>query len=414
MIQRSAILLLGVSALCAPVGPVAAGQPAGTREIRDRFLLYCDLACEELNKEEYAPFEEVYRTKADPRTHHFPFFEDAYAVRALCVAYDITGNKKYLAAAARWTDRVVAYQGRMTPKGAYYLNYARPPDAKAGEWYVADSGSVGLGVLATAVRTADAQQKARYLDSVRSLARLVIDNYVGKEGGITDGLWSAYAGEWYCSTATFGSLMLLAYAETKDPEYLKIGLGALDWLNRHDFSKPQPPATGALGACQVFYCGEFYAVALKDLAPTDPRRKAAAKQIGLLVQWLNDHQAGRGAKKPVDYFCADTYMAGMPYLQYIFARELPEHHDQASAADQEMRYVAGLLSKDGLAKDGRPAAAGTLIAWELMTWAMTSYAEKLCPGALLRTSRDPINDPERALDIPLGRKPVSSEEKPVR
>ena len=382
------VVLLCGSALVASSGRAAAGQPAESKEIRKRFLLYCDLACEEFNKEKYAPFEDIYRTKEDPKTHHYPSFEDAHGIRALCAAYDMTGEKKYLDACQTWADRMIAYQERMVPKGAYYMNYCRPPGAKTGDWCAADSGSVGLGVLATAVRTGDAKKKERCLNSVRSFLRLVIDNYVGKQGGITDGEWGMFAGEYYCSTATCGSLMFLAYAETKDPQYMRVALGALDWLNRRDFGKPEPPATDPLNACEAFYCGEFYAVAMKNLIPTDRLRKAAAKQIGLLIQWVKDHQASPDGNSKVDYFSADPYMGGMPYLQYVYARELPEYGDQAASGDQELRHVAGLLVKDKrVAKDGRPVP-GRLAAWELMTWTMLSHAEKLCPGELFRTSRD--------------------------
>ncbi len=199
-------------------GPSSGTAPAVPGDFRGRFLELCDLAVDELNKEITVYVEKRYRKGEDPKTHHMPFFEDSYAIRALAVAYDMTGEKKYLDACTRWSDHIVACQRQMIPKGAYFPNYdfGRQPGQDKGQWYVADSGSIAAGVLATAVRTADAKKKQLYFDSIRSFARLVIDNYVRKDGGITDGLWS-YEGEWWASTAIFGELMFLAYAETHDP-----------------------------------------------------------------------------------------------------------------------------------------------------------------------------------------------------
>jgi hypothetical protein len=356
-------------------------QPKSATE----FLKLCDMACEELNKE-ITPFEERQRTVVEPNTHHVPFFEDSYGVRALCVAYDMTGKKAYLDACQHWADRVVAYQEKMTPKGAYYLNYAggaRQPGGTSGQWWVADSGSVALGILATAVRTADEQQKQRYVDSVKSFATLVIDNYVSKDGGIQNGLWATYSGPWWCSSATFSTAAYLLYAETGDPQCLKVATGATDWLLRHDFRKTDPPAWDAMGGSPavVFYCGESHAIALKCLPPADPRRKALAAQVALMVQWMQENQQGRGAKSQLNYLKEATYMAGIPCLMYAFAEALPEHPNLSQAADQELDYVHGLLWKNG------PPQLSLLETWELTTWAMMSYAEKLRPGALYRTSR---------------------------
>jgi len=108
------------------------------------------------------------RKDASTATHHMPSFEDVHAARALCVAYDLTGNEKYLAACRRWSDRMLDFQDRMIPAGAYYMNHGRAPGEDKGPWNVADSGSVALGVLATAVRLADRDPVgyARYLNSV--------------------------------------------------------------------------------------------------------------------------------------------------------------------------------------------------------------------------------------------------------
>ena len=55
------------------------------------------------------------------------FYIDSYAVRGLAVAHDLTGKREYLDVCRRWCKRMVDYQDRMDPPGAYYMNYGRRP-----------------------------------------------------------------------------------------------------------------------------------------------------------------------------------------------------------------------------------------------------------------------------------------------
>ena len=365
-------------------------MPGGTRaepprqlDDKTEFLRLCDLACEELNKD-ITPFEEKYRTVIEAKTHHVPFFEDSYAVRALAVAYDMTGKEQYLGTCKRWADRVVAFQDKMVPKGAYFLNYAfgRQPGRTSGGWWVADSGSVAMGIMATAVRTTDKAEKQRYLDSVKAFARLVTDNYV-RDGGITDGIWSEYDGPWWCSTSTFGAAMFVLYDETGEERYGKVARGTLDWMIRHDFRETEPKSLGFQENAPhvVFYSFEFYAASLKHLEAGSPTQQAALAQIAEALKWMAENQKGRGATSQWNDFKGATYMAGMPYLMYVFARELPEHQGLVQAADQELQYVHDLLWKNG------DPPLSLVEPWENMTWMMMSYAEKFSPGSLFRKSQ---------------------------
>ena len=165
----------GVSAAAAP------SEQATRREFEGRFLKFCDLAAAELNKE-LTPFTS--RTNADPATHHMPFFEDAHAVRALAVAYDMTGKRAYLDACRRWSDRMIAYQGRMIPQGGLlHEPLARPGPGQGpvepGGQRLDRPGRAGDGHALPG--PAD---KARYLARCKAFAQLVMDNYVGPEGGI--------------------------------------------------------------------------------------------------------------------------------------------------------------------------------------------------------------------------------------
>src|SRR5664279_3837036 len=206
-------IILGRSiSLCLAIGFGAAGwvplpvcgAPSGAAEFRSQFLQLCDLAA----------------TQIRAGTRKDPFFVDSYAVRALCVAYDMTGKKEYLNACRAWSERMVGFQEKMLPHGAYYMNYGRKPGDAKGGWYVADSSSIGMGVLATAVRCEGAERK-RFLNSAKSFAALVLGNYIGPGGGICNGLWPKFDGEWWCSSGTFASLAFLLYEETGEKRYLK-------------------------------------------------------------------------------------------------------------------------------------------------------------------------------------------------
>ena len=374
--QWSLSVFAWLVACATPVAPLA--RAAEVPDEKAEFLRLCDLAVVELNKE-ITPF--LNHGDADPQTHHVPFFEDSYAVRALAVAYDMTGKNEYLAACQHWCDRVLDYQAQMIPKGAYYLNYGRRPGEDQGDWWVADSGSVGMGVLATAVRTREPAVKQKYLDSLRRFARLVIDNYVTEDGGITDGIWSAHNGPWWCSTATFGSLLYLLAEETGDAEYRRVVERAIQWTIAHDFREATPISFKENPAGAVFYTFEFYATALTLVKPGTPERDTALAQVAAAAQWWAENQQGRDAKSSLNYLGDATYMGGMPYLMYSLARQLPAQRNLSPEADRELRYLAGLLLKNG------EPSLSNIYAWELTTWTLVSYAEKLSPGSLCRSSK---------------------------
>ena len=375
--------ILAVLALClggwgASVA-AAPGEETTRREFEARFLKFCDLATAELGKE-LTPFTS--RTNADPATHHMPFFEDAHAVRALAVAYDMTGKRAYLDACRHWSDRIIAYQSRMIPKGAYYMNHSRAPGQDQGQWNLADSGSIGMGVLATATRCKDPAEKERYLNSVRAFAKLVMDNYVGPEGGISNGLWPEYSGQWWCSSATFGTMAFVLYEETGEEKYLKVAKGAMDWLLGQDFRELKPITFQQRPSGTIFYCFELYLAGLKHLPPDSPKYRTLERQIDLALDWMAKNQKTRGAEVP-DYTERNVDMAGLPYLMYGFAHQLPRLRGITPAADGELDYIGKLLLARGDPNISR------LMIWEVMTWGMLSHSERLAPGALLRGSQSP-------------------------
>jgi len=59
---------------------------------------------------------------------------------------------------------------------------------------------------------------------------------------------------------------------------------------------------------------------------------------------------------------------------------MPQAPDLRSAADGELHYISALLFRAGLPD------ATQLKTWELISWAMMSYAARLRPGDLIRNS----------------------------
>jgi len=332
---------------------------AGESDLKTQFFNLCDETCPILR-------EQAQATEKGSRV----FYMDSYAVRALMVAYDMTGKQEYFEASRLWCDRMLEYQQGMIPAGAYYMQYGRKPGEDKGNWYSADSSSIGLGILAASVRAADPQQKQRYLDSVKAFYKLVAERFVRPSGGVTDGYWPKSDDEWWCSTGIFGSLAFNLNAETCDESCLRGGLGAIDWLNRQDLLGMKDYAMPIV----LMYSLEAYSASLPYLEAATPRRTAAFDQLGKIQQWILKN---RGGGTGIEYASgAGSKSAGLPFHLYIFARRVPGHQQLAAAADEELRYIGDLLEKDPQAKN-----RGHLAAFALM-----SFAEKLSPGSIDRTS----------------------------
>ncbi len=361
-LTRSAIILTLclVTARAMPSLP-AAGQPADGARLRAEFLKMCDAACAELNTAE----------------RKVPFYQDSYAVRALLVAYDLTAERKYLDVCRAWSDRMLKYQAGMTPKGAYWMHYGRKPGETKGDWFVADCASIAIGLLATAVRCDDPADRRRYKDSVSAYSKLVMDNYIRPTGGITDGLWSEFDGEWWCSTGIFGSLAFLLHAETGDKDYLKVGLNALDWLNRMDFRKAEHIGFTEAAPAVVMYVFEAFSAGMPYLDLKSPLGRASAAHIGEALKWMGMNQGSRVAASLWDYSSQwGSKLGGLPFHQYVYSRYLPEGKALAAVADKELDYIGR-----------RVFSAGEPKLTQLVCFAMFSYAEKISPGAIYRTSK---------------------------
>lgn len=340
------------------IAPVLFGADLQASAFREPFLKLCDAVGPVL----------------DDTGRKVPFYQDSYAVRALAVAYDMTGKRAYMDVCRRWTTRMLEHQSRMTPHGAYYMNYGRKPGELQGDWYIGDSSSIALAVLATAIRCPDAREKARFLDSVTTYARLVTDNYVMPCGGITDGLWSQFDGEWWCSTGIFGSLAFVLYDQTGDPAYLKIGLRAVDWLNRQRFENAQHISFKEAAPSVLMYVFEAYSAGMPHLQRDPIRWEASQVELQRALAWMAANQPARNPKSPMKYESQwGSKLGGLPFHMVVWSRFVPDGTSITPAADKDLAHM------------GKALEADRSKLFQLWAFALMSYAERLSPGALYRT-----------------------------
>ncbi len=283
------LLILGVAAFPC----VCRSAPGGNAKVLDHFLRLSDVAAAAMMPE---PVDWDHH-KSTPGMRDYPmFFVDAYAVRALAAAYDLTGRERYYEACRTWSDRMLRHQEGMTPRGAYYMNYHRRPGEVKGQWFVADAGSIAMAVLATAARTKDAALRKRYIDSVRSYLRLTRDNYVRESGGITDGYFDKWEKEWWCSTALAGAAALQFVALTGEDEFRGMGLRAVDWLLRFEYWETRDLYKFEDGApTTIFYILETYSSALPFLKAGSEQQRRVFRKFSETAEWIAYTQTRDGA-----------------------------------------------------------------------------------------------------------------------
>ncbi len=363
-------ILLSFSVSHAVAAPTT--DESAPADITAEFFRLCDLAAPEL--------------LIDGRDT--PFYAEAYAVRALGAAHDLTADPRYLAAIQAWADRMLAFQKQMIPAGAYYMNYGRKPGADSGNWNVADAASIAMGVLTAAVRAPDPADRARYLASVRAFADLVLDNWVGPGGGIRNGHWPAFDGEWWCSSANFTSLLFLLHDETGDPRDLAVALGAIDWLNRLDMMTAGPMTIAEKGATIPFYILEAYSAAWPHLEAGSERRQLAIAQLDRALAWADEHRAGPDASPAYDYTDIPALkIGGLPFHMLVAARIFPDRAPLVAAADQEFRYIANLLATHPNPSRKHIAPIHLQSMPQMAIFTLFSLAERVAPGAVYRPSR---------------------------
>ncbi len=347
----------------------SAAMPAGTTNLtevlRGQFFQLCDLAAVKVRDEK----------------NRVPFFVDSYAVRALCVAYDMTGRTNYLDACRDWSERMVAYQDKMIPPGAYYMHYNRKPSETNGDWYAADSASIGMAVLATSVRCQGAERK-RLLESAEQFAGLLIGNYVKSGGGVSDGLWHVSDQEWWCSSGIGGSFLFNLYANTGNRKYLQTALGITDWLNHWDPAKDQPFPLSQQGPAMIFYVMENYSAGWPYIKEDGARRKAAASKVAWCLDWIaQQQQIGLADRQWPPSKGWGLKFGGLPFNQYAFSRYRADA-TLAAAGDAELQRLAAIVFVSE-----RPTLKQLMPTIQLPMFLLMSYAERLDPGAVYKASR---------------------------
>jgi hypothetical protein len=353
-------LLLAITCLVALASSPLRAEPAvaALAEFQPQFFQLCDLAAAKLI--------------AGTPPGKGPFFIDSYAVRSLCAAYDLTGNTNYLNACRVWAERMATFQEQMTPAGAYYMNYNRKPGQTTNDWYVADSSSIAMGILATSVRCHDAEQK-RLLKSVENFATLVMKNYVKPSGGVSDGLWHQSTNEWWNSTALFGSFLYNLHANTGGKKYLKVALRTTDWLDHWDLTKDQPFPLSQQGPAMIFYVMENYSAGWPDIVKADDRKTDALAKVSWCFNWIAEQQA----KPPMQRQWPPTVgwgmkFGGLPFHEYIFSNYLPDGGKWIPAGDAALQQLAPIVF------------TGTPKITQLPMFMLMAYAERLEPGAIYR------------------------------
>jgi hypothetical protein len=317
-------------------------------------------------------------------------YVDSYIVRALAVAYDLTGKEEYLNTIRTWSDRMITFQGKMIPKGGYYMNYGRGPFQTSGNWYTADCGSIAMGVLATAVRCNYPLEKLHYIRSVKLFANLVLENYIGSNGGITDGIYDKFDGEYYCSAGTVGSLFLLLYDETREKAYLEAGLNAVNWLSMQDLYNSTdlflPTLRKREGGREMnngtmFYYLEAYSAGMPHILSgmCQVLEELTREQIAVLMKWFPENLLGKGESGTVTKYDSAWRVAkfgGLPFHIYIYNNRQIVDSKIVDIADKQLNIIISEL----FARDEQ-------LITEATAFTMFSMAEKLSPGLIYRNSK---------------------------
>ena len=375
-------LVINLFALAARADETA-GTDFTTANFRAHFFQLCDLVADKISHDRGRD----------------PFFEDSYGVRSLCVAYDMTGNTNYLNACGHWADRMIKYQEQMTPAGAYYMHYNRKPGGTTGDWYVADSSSIGMAILATSVRC-DGEERERMLDSAKKFAALVMNNYVKPSGGVSDGLWHQSKDEWWNSSALFSSFLYNLYNNTGDETYLKTALRITSWVNHLDLTKKMPFPLSQQGPAMPMYVMECYSAGWPYIAKDDDIKDAASTKVDWCLDWMyrQEHQpieyvwelplrAPRALAKPQppEKLIMQSKWAvskgwgmkygGLPFHQYIFSHYFSDD-SLLTAGDAEIFKLEPILFADKPPK-----------LTQLPYFMMMSYAERLDPGDIYKSKK---------------------------
>lgn len=369
------------------------------------FFKLCDTAVEIFKIPYYEPVHLASRDGGQNKDlQTIAHFRQAHQVCALAVAHDMTGKEAYLDTMRTWADAMLTAQDKMIPRHAYYMGYGRPLFSPTGScWCVCDASEIATGVLATAVRCRHPLEKRRYLRSVENYANLILENYVGINGGITNGIWPPFDGEWWACSAATGTLFFHLYDETGKGCYLDAALNVAHWFTRLDeilrtadktfvkYNTPGSdnfyPASPKASGSGILHQLRFYnAGAAHLLGQGLPFEDGVRRELDYFAGWCRENLLGRGHSaefaevgydtRRIDGVIVNgTKLGAIPCQLYGLIRQKAIPEDMLAVADGEMQRMLTEINSHE-----------EMLLTSFVTFATLSMAEKLQPGALMRTS----------------------------
>ena len=115
------------------------------------------------------------------------------------------------------------------------------------------------------------------------------------------------------------------------------------------------------------YCLEAYSAGLPYLE----RYQGAMRQLALAHRWMLGNMASRSE---ADYLSQwGSKLGGLPFHLYVYSGQAPGNDKLTAAGDELLRHVGGILDQ---------VSPST----QLAAFALMSYAERVSPGSMYRTS----------------------------
>jgi hypothetical protein len=155
-------------------------------------------------------------------------FTNGYYMRTLVAGFATFGERRYLDAAIRYGDYLLAKQ---SPRGYWGTGY--------GNIYLADTGSA-LGLFISLNRHVDQDRRKKYFEAIRRYVKAIEDDgLINPSGAIGTGyradqegnITGPYKDEYTISSAlTGGEIFTWMYHTTRQEKYRRVAYNALRWV----------------------------------------------------------------------------------------------------------------------------------------------------------------------------------------
>jgi hypothetical protein len=280
----------------------------------------------------------------------------------------------------------------MVPENAYFMNYKRRPGETDGLWYVADSTSVAMAVLATSIRCEAKADRDRYINSVKAFTQLVLDNYVRPNGGVTDGIWDKSDDEWYCSTSLLSALCFQLYGVTGESIYKQTAMNGIDWMLEWDYNDTVALPFEKQWPVVVFYTLEGYNYGLPYYKPKSERLKKVYKKLSATTGHLMMNQQEDGFWGMKYNSWAGAKQCGMAMHTLISSNKV---YDKVSKSFEIVTPLGKQVTFGQMVQDVTSKSLRSIV--ETMSknreyshplvYSMMSFAEFINPGAIYEKTR---------------------------